>query len=90
MTEISDARPAAWVCAWNAIQAVQELKKPRKGATDGEPLPELYWATIAEAAIFAQLAQADVTTGLHAGTLLTAVERAKQEAIATLTDIFGA
>jgi hypothetical protein len=90
MSEISDARPTAWVCAWNAIQAVQELKKPPKGTRVArEPLDELYWATLAEAAVFAQLASADTSTGISAGTLLSQVEAAKQHALDTLRDILG-
>ncbi|QDF19779.1 hypothetical protein QEH38_gp47 [Mycobacterium phage LilSpotty] len=61
-----DARASAWIGAHERIAAAQKLK------VDGEhrvvdPLPELYWATLAEAAVLAELARADQTVGLHAG-----------------------
>lgn len=65
-----DLRVSAFVGAWERIEAAQKLKVDHKNRVR-EPLPELYWATLAEAAILADLARADQTTGFFAGGHLT-------------------
>ncbi|ABE67307.1 hypothetical protein SEA_PINKYOSHI_49 [Mycobacterium phage PinkYoshi] len=62
----ADARASAWIGAHERIVAAQKLKVDHKKRVV-DPLPELYWATLAEAAVLAELARADQTTGLHAG-----------------------
>lgn len=89
MTEIPDVRAAAWVCAWDALAAVQQLKQPPDGPRVApEPLPDLYWATMAEAAIYAQLAQVDSTTGITAGVILNEDARRRTN-VARLTDLLA-
>ncbi|AEL98520.1 hypothetical protein CL64_gp48 [Mycobacterium phage Liefie] len=65
----ADARASAWIGAHERIVAAQKLKVDHKKRVV-DPLPELYWATLAEAAVLAELARADQTTGLHAGRYL--------------------
>ncbi|QOC58873.1 hypothetical protein SEA_JOLENE_49 [Mycobacterium phage Jolene] len=62
----ADARASAWIGAHERIVVAQKLKVDHKKRVV-DPLPELYWATLAEAAVLAELARADQTTGLHAG-----------------------
>lgn len=61
-----DLRANAFVGAWERIEAAQKLKVDHKHRVV-DPLPELYWATIAEAAVLAQLANADEDPGRDAG-----------------------
>lgn len=96
MTETPDARVAAWTCAWDAIRAAQELRQPPRQprplaeqSLEPEPLPELYWAAIAEAAVYAELARADLPTGQQAFTMINAFETAKKATIDTITALFG-
>lgn len=90
MTDMIDGRVAAWICAWNAIQDAQKLKQPPKGPrVQPEPLPESYWSAMTEAAILANLACADTATGLAAGTMINAVETAKQAALDMIGDLLG-
>lgn len=49
-----DARVGAFIGALDRIEIAQKMKVDRHGETP-EVLPELYWATIAEAAVLAQL-----------------------------------
>lgn len=70
-TPPADARSSAWIGAHERLTAAQKLKVDAKNRVV-EPLPEIYWATLAEAAILADLARADQTTGLGAGGYLVA------------------
>lgn len=62
-----DLRANAFVGAWERIEAAQKLKVDPKNHRLVDPLPEIYWATIAEAAVLAQLATADEDPGRDAG-----------------------
>lgn len=87
-----DARVAAWTCAWESIQAAQKLRQPREDRgprVAPEPLPDRYWAAVAEAAVYADLARADLPTGQQAFALVNAVETATEHAVETLTNILG-
>lgn len=65
---LSDARPACMVAALDTLRAAQKLKlEPGSKTRAVEHLPELYWALVAEAAIYAELAKADAPTGIAAG-----------------------
>lgn len=67
-THPADARPSCMVAALDNIRAAQKLKlEPGTKNRVREPLPELYWSLMAEAAIYAELARADVSVGLVAG-----------------------
>lgn len=69
MTEILDLRANAFVSAWERVETAQKLKVDPHGRLV-EPLPESYWALMAEAAILADLARAGADTGIAAGTHL--------------------
>lgn len=75
---IYDDRAAAYVGAREAIKAAQKLKVDRKNRVV-EPLPELYWALLAEAAVLADLARADMNVGLLAGGYLVDQQRRIEE-----------
>lgn len=63
-----DARPSAWIGAHERIAAAQKLKlEPGSNNRVADPLPELYWATLAEAAVLADLARAPGAVGYLAG-----------------------
>lgn len=67
-THPADARPSCMVAALDNIRAAQKLKlEPGTKNRVREPLPELYWSLMAEAAIYAELARADVSVGFAAG-----------------------
>lgn len=69
----ADARPSCMVAALDTIRAAQKLKlEPGTKNQAREQLPELYWSLMAEAAIYAELARADVNVGLIAGGHLAA------------------
>jgi len=79
MSEDVDARAAAWVCAWNAIQASGEIRNQfTKKHGDYKALPDIYWSTVAAAAVFADLARADTPTGVTAAALISEVETVTQ------------
>jgi hypothetical protein len=89
MTENPDARIAAWLHAWDTIRFAQELRQSPKDLgprVAPDPLPELYWAAVAEAAVFAEMARADMPTGQQAIAIINAVETAKQTTIDTLSN----
>lgn len=65
----ADLRANAFVGAWERIELAQKLKVDLKGRAV-EQLPELYWATMAEAAVLADLANADEDPGRDAGRYL--------------------
>lgn len=92
MTDIPDARVAAWTCAWNSLIAAGKLRQPPKDAqrlrVAPEPLPEMYWAAVAEAAIFADLARADLDVGQTAFQMINAVETAKNVALRKISEPF--
>lgn len=92
MTEIPDARVAAWTCAWNSLLAAGELRQPPKDLgprVAPPPLPEMYWAAVAEAAIFADLARTDLVTGQAAFQMINSVETAKHVALRKISEAFG-
>lgn len=63
-----DARAGAWIGAMDRIDVAQKLKMdPDSKTRVADPLPELYWATLAEAAILAELAAAPGPVGYVAG-----------------------
>ena len=67
-THPADARPSCMVAALDNIRAAQKLKlEPGTKNRVREPLPELYWSLMAEAAIYAELARAEVSVGFAAG-----------------------
>lgn len=67
-THPADARPSCMVAALDNIRAAQKLKlEPGTKNKAREQLPELYWSLMAEAAIYAELARADVSVGFAAG-----------------------
>ena len=67
-TPPADARASAWIGAHERIAAAQKLKlEPGSKSRLADPLPEIYWATLAEADVLARLATADQTTGFVAG-----------------------
>lgn len=70
-----DMRAGAFVGALDRIEAAQKLKVDRKNRLV-DPLPEIYWATLEEAHILAQLAQTDEDPARDAGRHM--VNRAEQ------------
>ena len=89
MTEVPDARVAAWTCAWTAMQAAGEIRSQVTKERGDEPLPDIYWASVAEAAVFADLARADMSTGVTAVALINGVETVKKVALDTIAQMFG-
>lgn len=73
-----DGRIAAWLHAWERIQALQEFKLKHAPAMDSE-LPDGYWGVVAEAQVLATLASADILVGISVGDILQEQERQKQE-----------
>lgn len=74
-----DLRANAFVGAWERIEAAQKLKIDANGRAV-EQLPELYWATIAEAAVLADLTRASRQTGEDSGRYIYDHKRRVQEA----------
>lgn len=95
MTEIpGDGRVAAFVCAWNALQSAGDIrnqvaKQQQRQRREDAPLPDVYWAAVAEAAVFADLARVDMPTGIAACALISQVETAKQVALDTIASALG-
>ena len=94
MTDTGDGRVAAFVCAWNALQSAGDIrnqvnKMAAKKQLPDASLPDVYWAAVAEAAVFADLARADMPTGITACAVLSQVETAKQTAIDTIASMLG-
>lgn len=73
---VVDGRGAAWIRSW---QLVEESMKYRHGRPADEPLPEVYWAMMAEARILTQLSQADLNVGLGVGEELARQYEARAE-----------
>lgn len=73
MTIAYDDRAAAYVGARNLLKAAQELRVGPKGRVL-EPLPEVYWALLAEARILTELAKADGQIGHLAGAHMVEME----------------
>lgn len=90
MTEIpGDGRVAAFVCAWNALQSAGDIRNQVAERQGGDaPLPDVYWAAVAEAAVFADLARADMHTGITAA-LSSQVETAKHAAFEFIATTLG-
>lgn len=82
----ADARASAWIGAHERIEAAQKLKLDEKRRVR-DPLPELYWATIAEAAVLADLARTNQTTGLHAGGYLVEQHDRRLERVRLREDV---
>lgn len=90
MTDIGDGRVAAFVCAWNALQSAGDIRNQvAKNQHADAPLPDVYWAAVAEAAVFADLARVDMPTGIAACALISQVETAKQVALDTIASALG-
>lgn len=89
MTEIPDGRVAAWVCAWDNLRAAREFSAEHNRERPGVPLPEPYWAAIAEAAVFAEMARTDIAVGVAAGTLIDDREVARQRADDFIAEVFA-
>lgn len=79
----TDGRVCAWMSAWKCLQQAQILKTEPKTEpgqhTVRDPLPELYWSTLAEAQIYADLAKAPDLVGLAAGDWLVEEQEQEQE-----------
>ncbi|ANU79757.1 hypothetical protein BI023_gp50 [Mycobacterium phage Sneeze] len=80
-----DIRAGAFIGAWDRIEAAQKLKADAKGHVV-DPLPELYWATLAEADVLARLATADEDPGRDAGAVLVERDRLDREHRARFKD----
>lgn len=74
-----DLRANAFVGAWERIEAAQKLKVDHKKKLV-DPLPEIYWATLAEADVLARLATGDEDPGRDAGAYI--VDRDQRTSIA--------
>lgn len=83
----ADARGNAWIGAYERITVAQKLKLDHKSRVV-DPLPEIYWATLEEAHILAQLALADQTVRLAAGGYLDYVESRAEESRANAAKMF--
>lgn len=82
---MSDARSTAWANAWALLQGLQKYRAEHPG----EEPPQVYWAIIAEATVFAVLAKADPATGFAAGAWMDAVaaeEAAQQQRLKEMMD----
>ena len=77
-----DLRAGAWLGAWDRIEAAQKLKTA--GKLDG--LPEIYWATLAEADVLARLATADEDPGRDAGRHVVNRDQRAERDRARITD----
>lgn len=74
-----DFRASAFVGAWERIGAAQKLKVDPKTHKIVAPLPELYWATLAEAAVLADLARTDEDPGRDAGRYIADLQKRTAE-----------
>lgn len=72
----SDARITAWTIAWDVAHKAAEFREEvrgfaRKNNDPEPPLPDTYWALIAEANLMAQLASAELFVGSAAAEILS-------------------
>lgn len=79
MTVAWDGRSAAWIGAWDRVEAMSKIRI--KYGNQSAPLPEWYWALRAEAELLVGLANVpDPTTGIVAGQIMEDRQRAEAEA----------
>lgn len=72
----TDARYIAWFAAEQRLKVAHDLTQDEDGRVR-TPLPEYYWAMIAEAAVFADLARCTMDVGLAVGTYREERDREK-------------
>lgn len=94
MTEVADGRSAAWISAWQCIEAAQntrnevfKIESKRRDAGDTSPNDDLFFsqsstlynALMREAEVFVGLASVATDVGVYAGTFIRDYERRKSE-----------
>lgn len=79
----ADGRGYAWTMAASLLDWVNAARRhiaDTKGYDPDTPLPPIYHAVLAEAAIYAELAKADIQVGLAGGDWLEHKVEAEREA----------
>lgn len=84
-----DERVAAFMCAWGLLQSAARIRSKVTEKDGHAPLPDLYWACVAEATAFADLARADMPTGVQASALRLQYEAARETAWERFRDALG-
>lgn len=63
----ADGRAAAWIRAWDVLEAAQEMITDQRGRVQSDALPDIYWGFLYTANVLMGLAGVDISVGLMAG-----------------------
>lgn len=86
---MSDARSAAWLAAWERIEAATKMRPGNPGDVNGQMRMDAKRSLLAEAAIFAELARAPMEVGFAAGEWIEQRAREERENRARFEQILG-
>lgn len=74
---MSDARSAAWLAAWERLEAATKMQLGNPGDVNGQMRMDAKRSVLAEASILAELAKAPMEVGFAAGEWIE--QRARDE-----------